>query len=157
MYTETQKRQLGLAMKRLLLIFKKAVSEWTSGLSGGKGGWDELGGWGWCMCTAMCKTDSSWGSAVQHKQLSLVLCDHPEGWGGRVEGRLERQGSCVYLQLVHIVVQQKLIQPCKAIILQIKKSSFHRDSENQSVNVTQSHSFQCRKRGTELLTWLQGA
>ena len=46
MYTETQKRQLDLAMKRLLLIFKKAVSEWTSGLSGGKGGWDELGGWG---------------------------------------------------------------------------------------------------------------
>ena len=46
MHTETQKRQLDLAMKRLLLIFKKAVSEWTCGHSGGQGGWDELGDWG---------------------------------------------------------------------------------------------------------------
>ena len=37
-----------------------------------------------------------------------------------VRGRLEREGMCVYLQLIHIVLQQKLIQHCKAIILQLK-------------------------------------
>ena len=37
-----------------------------------------------------------------------------------VRERLEREGGCVYLQLIHIVLQQKLIQHCKAIILQLK-------------------------------------
>ena len=40
---------------------------------------------------------------------------------GGTGGRLKREGICVYLQLIHVVVQQKLIQRHKAIILQIKK------------------------------------
>ena len=36
-------------------------------------------------------------------------------------GRLTREGIHVYLQLIHAVVQQKLTQHCKAIILQLKK------------------------------------
>ena len=28
---------------------------------------------------------------------------------------------CTYLQLIHVVVQQKLTQHCKAVILQLKK------------------------------------
>ena len=34
--------------------------------------------------------------------------------------RLKRDGIHIYLQLIHIVVQQKLTQHCKAIILQSK-------------------------------------
>jgi len=37
-----------------------------------------------------------------------------------VRGRLKGEGIYVYLHLIHIVVQQKVTQYCKAIILQIK-------------------------------------
>ena len=38
-----------------------------------------------------------------------------------VGGRLKKEEICVYIQLTHVVVQQKLTQCCKAIILQWKK------------------------------------
>ena len=38
-------------------------------------------------------------------------------------GRLKREGKCVYLWLIHVVVWQKLAQHCKAIILQLKKKN----------------------------------
>ena len=41
------------------------------------------------------------------------------GWA--LGGRLKKKGMSVYLQLIHIVVQQKPTQHCKAIILQLKK------------------------------------
>ena len=41
------------------------------------------------------------------------------GWGR--EGReAQREGIDVYLKLIHIVVQQKVTQRCKAILLQLK-------------------------------------
>ena len=50
-----------------------------------------------------------------------MLCDNVERWdGGEVGGRLKREGISVYSWLIHIVVQQKPIQHCKAIILQLK-------------------------------------
>ena len=39
------------------------------------------------------------------------------GWGGRIK----REGTYVYLWLIHSVVWQKPIQHCKAIILQFKR------------------------------------
>ena len=47
-----------------------------------------------------------------------MLCD--EGWDGGlgVGGRLKREGIYLYIQLVHAVVQQKLTQHYKAVILQ---------------------------------------
>ena len=36
-------------------------------------------------------------------------------------GRHERQGIYVYIRLIH-VAQQKLMQPCKVIILRLKKN-----------------------------------
>ena len=36
-------------------------------------------------------------------------------------GRLKREGIYVYLQLIHVAVQQKLTQHWKAIILQLRK------------------------------------
>lgn len=50
-----------------------------------------------------------------------MLCDHLGGgigWG--LEGRLKEEGLYVYLWLVPVVVQQKLIEQCNAIILQFK-------------------------------------
>ena len=42
------------------------------------------------------------------------------GWGWGVGGRLMREGIYVYLYRIHIVVYQKPMQHCKAIILQFK-------------------------------------
>ena len=39
---------------------------------------------------------------------------------GREGGGIKREGIYVYLNLIHVVVQQKLTQHCKAIILQLK-------------------------------------
>ena len=35
--------------------------------------------------------------------------------------RLKREGIYVYIELIHVVVQQELTQHCKAIILSLKK------------------------------------
>ena len=37
------------------------------------------------------------------------------------DGRPKREGIYVYICLIHFIVWQKLIQHCKAIILQLKK------------------------------------
>ena len=51
-----------------------------------------------------------------------MFCDDLEGWMvGGVGGRLQREGIYVYIELIHFVVQQKLTQHCKAIILEFKK------------------------------------
>ena len=51
----------------------------------------------------------------------MELCDNVERWdGGEVGGRLKREGISVYSWLIHIVLQQKPMQHCKAIILQLK-------------------------------------
>ena len=50
-----------------------------------------------------------------------MLCDDLEGWDRGEDGeRFKTEEIHVYLQLVHIVVQQKLTQHCKAINLQLK-------------------------------------
>ena len=52
-------------------------------------------------------------ASVQHRELSSVLCDDIEGWEGG-----KREVIYVHIQLIHVVVQQKLTQHCKAITLQ---------------------------------------
>ena len=47
-----------------------------------------------------------------------MLGDDLEGRGGQeVGGRSGRERMCVHTQLVHFIVQQRLTEPCKAIIL----------------------------------------
>ena len=47
--------------------------------------------------TTVCKIDSECEAAVQHKGLSLVLSDDPDGWkgGGVLGGRSKREGIYV--------------------------------------------------------------
>ena len=55
------------------------------------------------------------------KWISSMLCDDLEGWdreGGREAQEGGDMGMYVYIQLIHFVVQQKLTQHRKAIILQ---------------------------------------
>ena len=50
------------------------------------------------MYTAMCKKDSWWEAAVQHRELSSVLCGDLEGRdGGGVAERLKGEGIHVYI------------------------------------------------------------
>ena len=62
--------------------------------------------------------DSWWEADVSHRELSAMLCDDLDKGGWQVEGRLKRKGIHVYIELIHIVVQEKLTQHCKAIMLQ---------------------------------------
>ena len=48
------------------------------------------------MCI-VCKIDGYWEAAVQHRELSSVVCDDPEGWDGVVGGRSKREGIYVYI------------------------------------------------------------
>ena len=50
-----------------------------------------------------------------------MLCDDLERWNLGVGGRLKREGMYVSMWLIHVVVQQKLMQHCKAIIFQFKE------------------------------------
>ena len=68
---------------------------------------------------ATCKLESQRAHAVRHRELNPELCDNLEG-GGDGEGaggRLGREGTYVYLWLIH-VGWQKLAQYCKAVIFQ---------------------------------------
>ena len=57
-----------------------------------------------------------WEAAAQHRKVGLVPCDDLVGWaGGWMGGRL-KEGMYVYLEMIHVVVQQELTQNCKAII-----------------------------------------
>ena len=59
---------------------------------------------------------------MYHRELGWVLRDDLDGRvggeGGDVGGRSKREGIHVDIQLIHCVIQQKLTQHCKAIILQ---------------------------------------
>ena len=53
-----------------------------------------------------------------------MLCDDLEGWDEGKGGRLKREGRYIYiyikLWLIHVAVQQKLIQHCKKNFPSIK-------------------------------------
>ena len=46
------------------------------------GEWDGLGGWVFHVYIPLCKTDSQWGPAGPHMELSTGLCGDLQGWGG---------------------------------------------------------------------------
>ena len=48
-----------------------------------------------------------------------MLWDDLQGWDGVGES-FKREGIYAYMYLIHVIIQQQLIQRCKAIILQLK-------------------------------------
>ena len=77
----------------------------------------------------ICKIDSQWGFVVWCRELKPVLHDNLEGWDGvGGGGSFMREGTYVYLRLIHVAVWQKPTQYCKAIILQSKISNFLKSS-----------------------------
>ena len=87
----------------------------------GRKGKDELREQCGKIHTTICKVDS-WDSGnlpYESGSSNQVLCDSLEGW--EVGGRLKREGTCVYLWLIHVDVWQKPTQYCKAIILRLRR------------------------------------
>ena len=65
-------------------------------------------------------------------------CDHLEGWDGAgVGGRFKGKGIYVYLWLIHVVIQQKLTQPCKSNYSPIKNEN--KIKTNASVSLMNQH------------------
>ena len=60
-------------------------------------------------------------SCIAQGDQLMMLCNDLEGWDSE-DGREAQErgdiGIYVYIQLIHFVIQQKLTQHCKAIILQ---------------------------------------
>ena len=54
----------------------------------------------------------------------MVFNDNLKGWDGVGGGRFKREGTYVYLWLIHDDVRQKPSQHFKAIILQLKINKF---------------------------------
>ena len=75
---------------------------------------------------AVCVIDGQCGLAVCLRELKPGLWDSPpERWDGVGSGRkVQREGTHVYLGLIHVDVWQKPTQYCKAIILQLKINQF---------------------------------
>ena len=87
----------------------------------GRVSWGKVREWHGHIYSTKCRMDGWCEAAAWNGEISLVLCDHLEGWDR--EGRRELQegwdmGICVYVWLIHFVIQQKLTHHCKAIILQ---------------------------------------
>ena len=59
------------------------------------------------------------------------------GWG--VGGSFKREGTYVYLWLIHVDVWQKPTQYCKAIILQLKINKFKKITIKDHSNKYNNH------------------
>ena len=55
--------------------------------------WDKVREWHGHIYTTKCKTDSQWEAAAQHREISLVLCDHLEGWHREGGKEMQERGD----------------------------------------------------------------
>ena len=70
----------------------------------------------------MYKTDTLQEAAARHRELSSVLCDDLEGWGG---GRWEgvQEGGYIHILIADSRFCTAETQRCKATIFQLKKNT----------------------------------
>ena len=71
------------------------------------------------MYIMICKAESQWEFVVWFRELKPAFSVNLEGWDGEVR-QVEREGTYVYLCLIHVDRWQKATQYCKVIILQLK-------------------------------------
>ena len=68
----------------------------------------------------MCETDGEREAVVYHTELSLVLCDDPEGWTGGGGQEVNTRGRDLCIPRADSFYYVAETQHCKAIILQLK-------------------------------------
>ena len=104
------------------------------GHSWGRRGRDKLWEQHWNTSTGTCRIDgqrefatsrSKLTSLTQGAQIGCSVTASGEGDEWEVGERFKREGTCVYLWLIHVAVWQKPTQHCKAIILQLKRKIFN--------------------------------
>ena len=66
------------------------------------------------------KVNLQWQFAVRFRVHNHGLCEARGGIGWEVGERFKKEGTYLYLWLIHVDVWQKPIQYCKAIVLQLK-------------------------------------
>ena len=74
-----------------------------------------------------------------------MVCDNLEGW--EVRGRFKREGTYVYLWLIHVDIWQKPTRYCKATTLQLK---INKCLKKESINPKE-----IRKRGKKNIWQLE--
>ena len=80
------------------------------------------------ICTTVYKMDSQWEFTVWCRdQIQYSVLTQRGGMGWEMGGRFKREGTYIYLWLIHVDVWQKWTQYCKAIILQLKISNFFKN------------------------------
>ena len=75
---------------------------------------------------------------------------------GEVGGKFKREGTYVYLRLIHVDVWQKSTQYCKAIVLQLKINKYLRKKKEIHVSgthVQQSKTLHFQRRGSGFKPW----
>ena len=112
-------------------LWRRRHREETGGHNRGRREWDELRTQRANIHVTICKRDSKWEFAGWPRELDPVLPDNQE-WG--MGGGFRRQGTFVYLWLIHVVVWQRPAQYCRAVVLlkkkkkltHLKKTAVHR-------------------------------
>ena len=56
-------------------------------------------------CTQTHK-DSSWGAAVEHRELSSVICDDLQAWNGGGREAQERGNKCIFMTDSHFCMAE---------------------------------------------------
>ena len=77
-----------------------------------------------------------------------MLRDDLERWVVGVGRRFKRQGTYAHVWLIHIVVQQKATQHCKAIILQLKINLKKHSPLKKNNEDSHGHMLAASKMGT---------
>ena len=103
-------------------------------------------------------TDLNWvGTCYKAQEAQLSALWWPRWVGSGMEGRSQREGIYVYIQLSRFIVQQKLTQHCKAITLQLKKKkTLNLSTKIREIKVCNHAKFQSHVTITSFLNWRYG-
>ena len=70
---------------------------------------------------------------MMHIGSNGVICDNLDGWDGEGSGggRFKREGTYVYLWLIHVDAWKKPTQFCKAVIFQLKINTLIKNKDKK--------------------------
>ena len=89
-----------------------------------------------CMIMKDSRQCSNEKHSIKGEDCIFLPCQCHKRQGLEVGGRFKREGTYVYLWLIHVAVWQKSTQYCKAIILQLKiKKIIFKDKKKTKVTI----------------------
>ena len=107
-------------------------------------------------CILSGETDDQSKFHAWNRALKPVHWDNPEGWDGEGDGRGVRAGAGgwthVHPWLIHVSVEQKPLQYCKVISLQLKINSLKRDIGTGRTGCQETGSSKAKERSLKKQT-----